>query len=197
MAPMNNPHVIIIAGPNGAGKSTTAPAILQGALGVTEFVNADTIAAGLSAFNPERAAFHAGRVMLERLQQLSDDGENFAFETTLASKTFAHWLKTLKARGYAFHLFFLWLPSPEYAVARVAERVKMGGHNVPEETIHRRYHAGLINFFSMYQPLADTWRMYDNSAPGVPRLLSFGEHCTVNNIIENNLWEDLSRRYNG
>lgn len=194
---MDNPHVIIIAGPNGAGKSTTAPAILQGALGVTEFVNADTIAAGLSAFNPEKAAFQAGRVMLERLQQLAGSGENFAFETTLASKTFAPWLKTLKAKGYAFHLFFLWLTSPEYAVARVAERVRMGGHNVPEDTIHRRYHAGLRNFFTMYQPLADTWRMYDNSAPGDPRLLSSGECSMVQNVIDANLWEGLTRKYNG
>jgi len=114
------PHVIVIAGPNGAGKSTTAPAILKGTLGVTEFVNADTIAAGLSAFNPEKAAFQAGR-------------EDFAFETTLASKTFAHWIQNLKLSGYTFHLFYLWLPSPDFAIARVAERVRMGGHCVPEE----------------------------------------------------------------
>jgi predicted ABC-type ATPase len=194
---MNNPHVIIIAGPNGAGKSTTAPAILQGALGVTEFVNADTIAAGLSAFNPEKAAFHAGRVMLERLRQLADAGENFAFETTLASKTFAHWLEVLKAKGYAFHLFFLWLPSPDYAIARVAERVRIGGHNVPEETIQRRYNAGLRNFFTMYQPLADTWRMYDNSAPGEPHLLSYGECCTLINIADTNRWEAIVGQYGG
>ncbi len=105
---MKNPHLIIISGPNGAGKSTTAPALLQGTLGVTEFVNADVIAQGLSAFNPERAAFHAGRSMLERLQQLADEHGNFAFETTLASRTFAHWIKELKNAGYAFHLFFLW-----------------------------------------------------------------------------------------
>jgi predicted ABC-type ATPase len=95
-------HVIVIAGPNGAGKSTTAPAILKGALDVTEFVNADTIAQGLSAFNPERAAFHAGRIMLTRLRQLARVGEKFAFEITLASKTFAPWLKSLKDSGYAF-----------------------------------------------------------------------------------------------
>lgn len=106
------PHVIVIAGPNGAGKSTTAPAILQGALGVTEFVNADTIAAGLSAFNPEKAAFQAGRVMLERLQQLAGDQEDFAFETTLASKTFAHWIQNLKQTRYSFHLFYLLAPLP-------------------------------------------------------------------------------------
>ena len=129
------PHVIVIAGPNGAGKSTTAAAILKGTLGVTEFVNADTIAAGLSAFNPEKAAFQAGRVMIERLQQLAAGREDFAFETTLASKTFAHWIQNLKLSGYTFHLFYLWLPSPDFAIARVAERVRMGGHYVPEETI--------------------------------------------------------------
>jgi predicted ABC-type ATPase len=194
---LNTPHVIIIAGPNGAGKSTTAPAVLQGALGVTEFVNADTIAAGLSAFNQEKAAFHAGRVMLERLKQLADNGENFAFETTLASKTFALWLKTLKVKGYAFHLIYLWLPSPEFAVARVAERVRMGGHNVPEETIHRRYHAGLKNFFKLYQPLADTWRMYDNSASGEPRLLSYGEHSNVIRVLDASRWEAITSGNNG
>lgn len=182
------PHVIAIAGPNGAGKSTTAPAILQGALGVTEFVNADTIAAGLSAFNPEKAAFHAGRIMLERLKQLASEGENFAFETTLASKTFACWLQKLKQQGYEFHLIYLWLPSPEFAIARVAERVRYGGHNVPEETIRRRYHSGIRNFFIHYQELADTWRLYDNAAQGDPRLISCGEGNIINSTNDASLW---------
>ncbi len=190
-------HVIIIAGPNGAGKSTTAPAILNAALGVTEFVNADTIAQGLSAFNPENAAFQAGRVMLGRLQQLAGDKENFAFETTLASKTFAHWLKGLKVEGYSFHLFYLWLPSPEFAIARVAERVRMGGHNVPEDTIRRRYHAGPKNFFQMYRPIADSWRFYDNSSPGEPRLISSGENDTIEHVIDEPVWETLKRSYHG
>lgn len=191
------PHVIVIAGPNGAGKSTTAPAILKGALGVTEFVNADTIAAGLSAFNPEKAAFQAGRVMLERLRQLAADQEDFAFETTLASKSFAHWIQTLKLKGYTFHLFYLWLPSPEFAIARVVERVSMGGHNVPEDTIRRRYHTGLKNFFSIHQHLADTWRIYDNSAPGSPRLLSTGERTITTNVVDVPLWESLKGMYHG
>jgi hypothetical protein len=90
---------------------------------------------------------------------------------------------------YAFHLIYLWLPSPEFAVARVAERVRMGGHNVPEETIRQRYHAGLKNFFKLYQPLADTWRMYDNSASGEPRLLSYGEHSNVIRVLDASIWE--------
>jgi predicted ABC-type ATPase len=194
---LKTPHLIIIAGPNGAGKSTTAPALLQGALGVTEFVNADVIAQGLSAFNPERAAFHAGRVMLERLQQLAGVREDFAFETTLASRTFAHWIESLKQTGYAFHLLFLWLPSPEFAIARVAERVRMGGHNVPQETIERRYHAGLKNFFRLYRPLADSWFFYDNSQGTRPLLLAKEEKqagIQVNNKI---IWEQIVEVYCG
>lgn len=190
-------HVIVIAGPNGAGKSTTAPAILQGTLGVTEFVNADTIAQGLSAFNPERAAFHAGRIMLERLQQLANEKENFAFETTLASKTFAHWIKQLKADCYQFHLFYLWLPTSDLAVARVAERVRVGGHNVPEETIRRRYHAGLRNFFQLYRPIADSWHMFDNSAASAPMLIASANKVT-GKVVENPVvWSQLVEEYDG
>lgn len=122
-----HPHLIVIAGPNDAGKSTTAPSLLKGTLRVTEFVNADLIAQGLSAFKPEMTAFHAGRIMLERLHHLAKKRVNFSFETTLASKTFAPWITELCKTGYLFHLVFLWLPSEEFAVNRVAERVRMGG----------------------------------------------------------------------
>ena len=111
---------------------------------------------GLSAFQPESAAIHAGRVMLERLHYLAKERVDFAFETTLASRSFAHWIAKLKQNGYTFHLVFLWLPSADFAVARVAE-----------ETIRRRYNKGIENFFRLYRPLTDTWRMYDNSGhPG-------------------------------
>jgi len=185
------PHVIVIAGSNGAGKSTAAPAILKGALGVTEFVNADTIAQGLSAFNPEKAAFHAGRVMLVRLQQLADDRENFAFETTLSSKTFAPWLNRLKTDGYVFHLFFLWLPSPEFAIARVAERVSMGGHFVPDDTVRRRYHSGLHNFFTRYMPIADTWHVFDNSRESEPQLIATNDRETGIFVKNQSVWEHI------
>ncbi|MBI5026313.1 MAG: hypothetical protein HZC12_06220 [Nitrospirae bacterium] len=108
---VQRPHIIVIAGPNGAGKSTTAPSLLKGTLKVTEFVNADLIAQGLSGFQPEGAVFHAGRVMLERIHYLARKRVDFAFETTLASKTFAPWIKDLRKTGYAFHLVFLWLPN--------------------------------------------------------------------------------------
>lgn len=190
------PHLILIAGPNGAGKSTAAPGILRGALSVSQFVNADTIALGLSAFAPETTGMRAGRIMLERLHQLSVSGENFAFETTLASKTFAPWIAKLKQQGYQFHLIFLTLPSPELAIGRVAERVRMGGHNVPEETIRRRYRGGIRNFFNLYQPLADSWRVYDNSTIA-PALIANGNGLRVESVENEPTWNRLKEIANG
>ncbi len=151
------PNVVVLAGPNGAGKSTSAPSILKDALGVDEFVNADVIAQGLSGFEPERVGLAAGRIMLARLRELARQRSSFAFETTLASRSFAPWIADLTRTGYQFHLVFLWLPHPDIAVARVAARVRDGGHDVPEETVRRRYEAGLTNFFRLYQPMATTW----------------------------------------
>ena len=142
------PKLIIIAGPNGAGKSTLAPLLLRDKLKLTEYVNADTIALGLSAFAPENAAMEAGRVMLNRLHDLAAQRKSFAFETTLATRSYAKWLKALMEQGYDVHLIYLWLRSPEIAIARVQERVRAGGHDVPEATIRRRYKRGVENFFA-------------------------------------------------
>lgn len=182
------PHLIVIAGPNGAGKSTTAPSLLKGTLKVTEFVNADVIAQGLSGFQPEGAVLHAGRVMLERIHYLAKKRVDFAFETTLASRTFVQWITELRKKSYDFHLVFLWLPNEDFAVARVAERVRMGGHNVPEKTIRRRYHVGIKNFFRLYKPLADFWRVYDNSEPAGPRLIASGSQSDPDNIKDIEIW---------
>jgi predicted ABC-type ATPase len=160
-------NVIVIAGPNGAGKSTLAPALLRDTFGILEYVNADTIAEGLSAFAPEDASFDAGRVMLGRLHELASGGKDFAFETTLASRFYATWLKELKTEGYRVSLVFLWLRSSDFAVERVNERVRLGGHSIPEETIRRRYERGLNNLFNLYIPIADAWRIF-NSAPELP-----------------------------
>src|SRR5437762_7215509 len=122
----SSPSVGILAGPNGAGKSTVAPALLQGALAVGEFVNADVITGGLSAFEPDRVAIAAGRIMLARLSELAAQRVDFAFETTLASRSFAPWLRSLRMSGYDVHLFFLWLSSADLAIARVADRVDSG-----------------------------------------------------------------------
>src|SRR5882672_2885988 len=133
------PNVIILAGPNGAGKTTASRSLLVGALGVEEFVNADIIARGLSVFNQEDVAIEAGRIMLHRLKELAAQRADFAFETTLASRTFAPWIRQLIVEGYTFHLLYLWLPSPDLATRRVLRRVESGGHHVPQDVIQRRY----------------------------------------------------------
>lgn len=186
-----NPNVIVVAGANGAGKSTAAPSLLQDLLEVTEFVNADVIAQGLAAFDPDSVAFEAGAIMHTRLRSLATKRRNFAFETTLASRSLAPWLRELVASHYLFHLVFLWLPSADFAVARVADRVRLSGHNVPEDTIRRRYRRGLQNFFQLYRPLATTWRMYDNSQESGIRLIAAGEGTNVARIGDEETWQQL------
>lgn len=188
-----SPVVVVLAGPNGAGKSTTAPTLLKGTLGVTEFVNPDVIARGLSAFEPEHTAMAAGRIMLRRIRDMAGTRTNFAFETTLASRSFAPWLARLRSTGYRVHVLFLWLPSADMAVARVTDRVKMGGHHVPEDQVRRRYVAGLRNFFRLYQPLATTWRLYDNSGSPPPRLIARGRGSHVTKIVDSRIWAGIAR----
>jgi predicted ABC-type ATPase len=188
------PHVFVIAGPNGAGKSTAAPALLRDLLGVAEYVNADLIAQGLSAFDTQSVAFQAGRVMLERLHQLAARRRHFAFESTLSTRGYLSWLRGLQADGYAFDLAFLWLPSPEMAVARVAERVRRGGHDVPEDVIRRRYARGLQNFFRLYWPRADRWWLFDNAGANTPGLIARGSLDHEHEIREPGLWRVLSER---
>jgi len=185
------PTVLIVAGPNGAGKSTAAPSLLPTTLGMSDFVNADVIARGLSGFSPEKVAFQAGQIMLRRVQQLAEQRANFAFETTLASRTLEPWLRRLCSEGYELLLAFLWLPTPDAAIARVLERVRLGGHSVPEETIRRRYHRGLHNFFNLYRPLAQLWRFYDNSSVIGPRLLAHGKGCNVEVVYDLPIWDRL------
>jgi predicted ABC-type ATPase len=192
-----SPKVVVIAGPNGAGKSTAASHILQDALAVQEFVNADVIARGLSAFKPESVAVSAGKIMLRRLKELASERASFAFETTLASRSFAPWLGDLVASGYLFHLVFVWLPGPEFAIARVADRVRSGGHHVPDETIRRRYSAGLRNFFALYQPLATSWQMIDNMDVAQPRIIAEGAQRKPRRIVDETLWKAIEEANRG
>ena len=166
------PLVVVLAGPNGAGKSTSAAHLLRGALTVDDFVNADTIAQGLSAYRPESVAVAAGRVMLDRLRFLARERRDFAFETTLAGRGHARWVQDLRAGGYRAHLIFLALHAADLAVARVAERVRQGGHDVPETVVRRRFVAGLRNFFDVYRSIVDGWHMYDNSTVTGPQLIA-------------------------
>ena len=189
------PKVVVIAGPNGAGKSTAAPAVLRNTLQVNEFVNADTIAAGLSAFSPDAVAIAAGRIMLGRIRELASEGRDFAFETTLASRSFAPWLKSLQLRRYTFHLVYLWLPTVELAVARVAERVRRGGHAVAEDMVRRRYERSLLNFFGIYSQFADSWLMVNNSVRPRPRMVAKRTVGRSVRVFRADEWSALRARY--
>ncbi len=188
-----HPQIVLLAGPNGAGKSTLAPELLQGAFAVDEFVNADAIAVGLSAFKPASAAIAAGRVMLRRLDDLAAARADFAFESTLAARTFAPWLRTQRAAGYRVHIVFVSLPDADTAVQRVAERVRGGGHDVPESSVRRRYEAGLRNFHGLYRALATSWQLLDNSSIDGPVLVA--EHVTGSTpaILDPERWARLER----
>lgn len=158
--------VVMLGGPNGAGKTSAAPLLLPSVLGTREFVNADEIARGLSPFNPEGTAIAAARLMLQRIRELARAGESFAFETTCAGRGYARLLQECRAAGYRLTLVFLWLPSPAAALARVAGRVRKGGHGVPDDVVIRRYAAGLRNMWHLYLPLVDIALVYDNSDAG-------------------------------
>jgi predicted ABC-type ATPase len=190
------PSVVVLAGPNGAGKSTSAPALLRGRLHVDQFVNADVIAQGLSAFAPETVAMAAGRIMLSRLDELAASRTSFAFETTLASKTFAPRLKRLIESGNRFHLVYLWQPNADPAVARVAGRVRSGRREVPEATARRRYRAGISHFIQIYRPLAHSWRAYDNFDNIGMRAIAVGRGDRKEAIFRPAQWFQLRREAN-
>lgn len=196
--PAASPQLVILAGPNGAGKTTISREVLHKTLGIANFVNADTIAAGLSGFDPDRAAFAAGRIMLARLKELAAERSDFAFETTLASRTFAPWIRGLTFSGYRAHLIYVWVRSPRLSVLRVRARVKRGGHSVPELTIRRRYARSAANLFRLYLPLVmesnGTWQIYDNSGLD-PRIVAEGEgfDSTTYNVRVLNLLKETGR----
>lgn len=157
-----------------------------------EYVNADTIAQGLSAFAPETAAIEAGRVMLHRLNVLAEQNKDFAVEATLASRFYSKWLARLQTKGYHIHLVFLRLNSPELAIQRVAERVRTGGHNIPEDTIRRRYDRGYANFFKLYRPFIDSWQVYDVSEEFTIEV-AFGDKLDGQIIIKHSLWQMIEK----
>lgn len=160
---MAKKNVYIIAGPNGSGKTTFAKLFLPDYVKCPNFVNADLIAQGLAPFEPRSAAIKAGKLVLREIHEYARRGLDFAFETTLSGKSYANLLSELKSKGYALHLFFLWIPSPELAIARIKDRVAEGGHYVPPEDVRRRFVRGLRNFFKMYESVLDSWVLIDNS----------------------------------
>ena len=156
-------QLYIIAGCNGAGKTTASFTILPEVLGCKEFINADEIAKGLSPFQPESVAMQAGRIMLARMDELLQKGETFAFETTLATKSYKQKIEWAQANGYEVTLLFFWLRNVTMAKERVAQRVAEGGHSIPSQTIERRYHNGIGNLFAIYMDMVDICYIFDNS----------------------------------
>lgn len=187
------PSIVILGGPNGAGKTTAARTVLADTLSLMTFVNADAIAQGLSGFDPESSAIEAGRIMLRRLQSLAEQRADFAFETTLSGRSYVRLLTTWRQAGYTVHLVYFWLASAELAVARVAERVRQGGHGIPVESIRQRYGRSIENFFHLYRPLASSWDLFDNSLPGTPRLVAQSTEAGPELVLDPSLW-DLIRK---
>lgn len=187
-----SPQAVIIAGPNGSGKSTCAELLL--APGMT-FINADVIAQEISGEGSTTADLQAGRILVRRLHELEDKRLDFAVETTLATRKLEERLLRLKESGYETHLIFLWLPSDDLAVERVAARVRAGGHDVPPETIRRRFASGLRLFFNVYQSVVDTWRLYDNSRIADPRLIAWGRNGEFADAEQPELFEKIMSRW--
>jgi predicted ABC-type ATPase len=182
-----HPVVFVLAGPNGAGKSTAAPLLIHEMAGIERYINADAIARGLSPFDPKMSAVAAGRVMLLHMDELAAERQNFAIETTLAGVRLAKRLERLRDAGYQIHIVYLWLPSPELAVERVAQRVRLGGHSIDEPVIKRRYFRSLENFMEIYRPSVRSWRVYDNAGPS-PRAIASGSGDAVQ-IDDREKWD--------
>jgi predicted ABC-type ATPase len=191
---MTEKNLYIIAGCNGAGKTTASYTILPEIIDCKEFVNADEIARGLSPFQPEKVAIDAGRIMLKRINELINEDENFAFETTLSTKSYRNKILLAKEKGFTVTLLFFWLQNVELAKERVRIRVIEGGHNIDSQTIDRRYYKGIENLFNIYLPIVDGALILDNSE-GKHELIA---EKTIDNdliIIENNKFKMLKKHY--
>lgn len=186
------PQAVIIAGPNGSGKSTAATTLLPAHM---TFVNADMIAQELTGKPGTSADINAGRILLDKVVELERNLEDFAFETTLATKMLVSRVEEWSKSGFEVHLIFFWLPSPELSIQRVAGRVRDGGHDVPEDTIRRRFRTGLRNLFRIYMPVVTTWRMYDNSGGPEPKLIAKGTRKGSIKVKNEALWQILKEEY--
>ena len=185
------PNLYVIAGCNGAGKTTASYAVLPEMLECKEFVNADEIAKGLSPFNPGSVAIEAGRLMLRRIHELIDHGVDFAFETTLATRSYASLIRTAQSKGYYVSLVYFWLNSPELAVGRVQMRVEAGGHNIDQKVVRRRYRSGIKNLFDIYIPVCDYWILLDNSRPP-SKVIAKGNRDKTKSIVETLIYKTLT-----
>lgn len=184
------PNLYIISGCNGAGKTTASLSILPEILDCHEFVNADMIAYGLSPLNVSGVAMQAGRIMLQRIKDLMNENKDFAFETTLATRSYVNLIEVARTKNYKITLLFFWLHSPEQAKERVAERVANGGHDIEDEVIERRYNRGIKNFFELYNSICDEWIFLDNTK-GNSEVIAEKLEGNPINIKLPKLWENI------
>ena len=185
------PRVVVLAGINGAGKTTASRDLLINVLKIPVFTNADAVARGLNSLNPESEATRAGWIMLDWMRTLADQKRDFAFETTLSARTYAPWLNGLRQSGYEVYLYYYWLRSAEIAIARVAQRVRSGGHHIPDADVLRRYSRSVKNFLELYRGIADTWEVFDNT-DGDRKLLAIG-NPTQQLVDDDDTWETFMR----
>ncbi len=185
----------IIAGPNGAGKTTASYTVLPEIFNVKEFVNADEIAKGLSPFNPDAAGLKAGRIMLNRINELLEKNQSFAFETTLSTKSYTGFVRKAQEKGYEVILLFMALDSIELAKKRVSIRVQEGGHNIPTDVIERRYTKGLLNLFNLYIPLVDKWILLNNSGETFNVIAEGSQKELI--VKSQEVWDVLKTKYYG
>ena len=188
---MQHPNLYIIAGPNGAGKTTASFNLLPNILHCPNFVNADEIARGLSPFAPEAVAFQAGRIMLARIEELLPQKVDFAIETTLATRSYVQLVHRAQALGYKVHLIFFCLENEEQAIARVAQRVSNGGHNIPEADIRRRFKRGIYNLLNLYMPICDSALVYNNIKSPAQIIAKKKNPIENIEIIEREMWNKL------
>lgn len=189
---VTNKHAYIIAGPNGAGKTTFAKVFLPKYAHCRTFINADLIAGGLAPFKPDEVVFKAGKLLLAEVRSAAHKGEDFGFETTLSGRSYMHLFKRLKDLGYTIHLFFLWIPSLELSIKRIQDRVKRGGHHIPDDVAKRRFYRGISNLFDLYDPLIDSWSLMDNSGTSPMPIVS--KHRGDLRISNNDLYKVICKK---
>jgi predicted ABC-type ATPase len=191
------PVAVIVAGPNGAGKSTMAPRVVARGFGIGLYINPDTIAQGLAAFDPASAGIEAGRTMHRRLEELRAERTSFAVESTISGLSLRSTVRRLRSSGYAIFLVYLWLPEPALSVERVANRVRLGGHDVPEEDIRRRFYRSVVNFDRIYRRITNGFWVYHALKPldePEPRLIAYGAGETKPVIVDAEAWREIQRQ---
>lgn len=191
---MKTKNIYIIAGPNGSGKTTFAKKFLPDYAECQNFINTDLIAQGLSPFSPRAAAIKAGKLVLQQIHEFADKEIDFAFETTLSGKSYANLFKKFTQKGYKLHLYFLWIPNCELAIARIKERVLEGGHYVASIDVRRRFRRSISNFFKLYLPLVDSWMLFNNA--GTRPILIAKRKNGQALIVDENLFEQIKKMGN-